>query len=75
MARCTQKYGLEVHHKNRNGGNDLGNAEVLCNPCHEATSSYGTIGTSPPAFSQDTKDTALRHAGNQCECTRIGGCH
>ena len=75
MARCTRKYVLEVHHKNRNGGNDLGNAEVLCEPCHEATSSYGTLGTSPPAFSQETKEAALQRAGWQCECTRSGGCH
>ena len=75
MARCTRTWNLEVHHKNRYGGNDLGNAEVLCNPCHEATSSYGTSGTSPPAFSQDTKDKVLKRAGNQCECTRTSGCH
>jgi len=30
MARCTRKRGLEVHHKRRDGGNDLNNAEVLC---------------------------------------------
>jgi hypothetical protein len=75
MARCTRTYGLEVHHKSRTGGNDLGNAEVLCSPCHEATPSYGTPGTSPPDFSEDTKERARRRAGNQCECTRTGGCH
>ena len=71
---CVIQANLEVHHKNRNGGNDLGNAEVLCQQCHEATYSYGTSGSSPPAFSQDTKDRAMRRAGNQCECTREG-CH
>ena len=75
MARCTRTWGLEVHHKNRYGSNDLGNAEVLCSQCHEETSSYGTPGTSPSEFSQETKDKALRRAGNQCECTRTGGCH
>lgn len=75
MARCTTTRGLEVHHKNRAGGNDIGNAEVLCGPCHQATRSYGTPGTSPPPFSQDVKDRAIRAAGNQCQCTRTGGCH
>ncbi len=75
MARCTQKYGLEVHHKRRDGGNDLSNAEVLCNPCHEATPTYGTPGRTPPPFSEDTKAKALQRAGYQCECTRTSGCH
>jgi 5-methylcytosine-specific restriction endonuclease McrA len=75
MARCTKTYGLEVHHRNRNGGNGLDNAEVLCEACHEATPSYGTPGVSPPDFSEETKQAALRRAGNQCECTRTGGCH
>jgi len=75
MARCTRTNGLEVHHRNRNGGNDLGNAEVLCSPCHEATRTYGTPGVSPPDFSEETKNAALRRAGNQCECTRTGGLH
>ena len=75
MARCTRTSGLDVHHKNRNAGNDLGNAEVLCDDCHEDTGTYGMPGTSPPAFSQDTKDAAKIRAGNQCECLRTGGCH
>lgn len=75
MARCTRTSGLEVHHKSRYGGNGLDNAEVLCQPCHEATSSYGTPGVSPPDFSEETRQAALRRAGNQCECTRTGGCH
>ena len=75
MARCTRKYGLEVHHKRRDGDNSLSNAEVLCKDCHDATASHGTPGTSPPDFEQTTKDKALKNAGNQCECTRTGGCH
>ena len=75
MARCTQRNGLEVHHKRRDGGNDLSNAEVLCKPCHEATATYGTPGMKPPPFSEETKREALRRAGYQCECTRSGGCH
>lgn len=75
MARCTRTNGLEVHHKNRSGGNDLGNAEVLCQPCHEATSSYGTPGTSPPDFTEETKRQAHQRAGGRCECLRTGGCH
>jgi len=75
MARCTSRYGLEVHHKRRDGGNGLDNAEVLCKKCHDATSTYGSPGKSPPPFDQDTKDKALKRAANQCECTRTGGCH
>lgn len=75
MARCTRTRGLEVHHKRRDGGNGLDNAEVLCPQCHAATSTYGTPGKTPPPFSDDTKQKALRKAGNQCECTKTGGCH
>jgi 5-methylcytosine-specific restriction endonuclease McrA len=75
MGRCTKTRNLEVHHKRRDGGNDLSNAEVLCGPCHANTSTYGEPCKSPPAFSQDTKDKALKNAGNQCECTRTSGCH
>jgi 5-methylcytosine-specific restriction endonuclease McrA len=76
MARCTRTYGLEVHHRRRDGGNGLDNAEVLCQKCHKATTTYGDpSGNSPPPFSQDTKDKALKIAGNRCQCTRTGGCH
>lgn len=75
MARCTGTTNLEIHHKRRDGGDDLGNAEVLCQACHSDTSTYGVPGRSPPAFSKATKDSALKRAGNRCECTRSGGCH
>jgi 5-methylcytosine-specific restriction endonuclease McrA len=75
MARCTKTSGLEVHHKRRNGGNSLNNAEVLCQKCHKATDTYGTPGDSPDPFDEETKKKALRNAGNRCECTRTGGCH
>lgn len=75
MPRCTRTTNISVHHKRRDGDNSIDNAEVLCQTCHEDTSSYGTPGTSPPDFSQETKDQALENAGYQCECTRVGGCH
>lgn len=75
MARCTRTWGLEVHHIRRDGGNSIENAEVLCQSCHKATSTYGVVGSSPPPFDQSTKDRALRAAGNRCQCTRVGGCH
>ena len=37
MTRCTRTTNLEVHHKNRNVGNGINNAEVLCHDCHVAT--------------------------------------
>lgn len=75
MSRCTRTYGLEVHHIRRDGGNDLSNAKVLCVKCHAATTTFGTPGRSPEPFSQETKDRALRRAGNRCECTSSSGCH
>jgi 5-methylcytosine-specific restriction endonuclease McrA len=75
MTRCATSSSLEVHHKRRNGGNSLDNAEVLCQPCHTATSTYGTPGESPAPFDNNTKQMALKRAGNQCECERSGGCH
>ena len=74
MERCTSTRNLEVHHVRRDGGNDLSNAQVLCQSCHEQTASYGEPGQSPPDFDEGTKAKALRRAGNQCECTR-DGCH
>lgn len=75
MARCIRTTGLEVHHRSTTGGNGISNAKVLCQPCHEATASYGKPGTSPPAFGEETKDRARRAAGHQCECTSTSGCH
>jgi 5-methylcytosine-specific restriction endonuclease McrA len=75
MARCTKTTNLEVHHISRTGGNSISNAQVLCQKCHAATTSYGTQGNSPPDFPQDVIDRALRNAGNQCECTSYRGCH
>lgn len=75
MARCTRTTNLEVHHKNRYGDSSLSNAEVLCHQCHVATHSFAVPGVSPPDFSQDTKDKALKRAGSRCECERTGGCH
>lgn len=69
--KCTRTTNLEVHHKRRDGGNDLDNAEVLCHDCHVNTSSYGTKGESPKPFPSLVKLKALKRAGNQCECTRV----
>ncbi len=74
MARCTSTRNLEVHHIRRDGGNDLSNAKVLCQSCHANTSTYGEPGKSPPPFSQDTKDKALKRAANRCECDKAN-CH
>lgn len=75
MPRCKETRSLQVHHKKRNGGNGLENAEVLCLKCHSATSSYGVQGISPPEFSESTKQAAMIRSGFRCECTRVGGCH
>jgi len=75
MARCTRTTNLEVHHIYRYSGNGIGNARVLCQKCHSATSSYGIPGTTPLEFSEETKAKALKNAGNQCECISPTGCH
>jgi hypothetical protein len=74
MGRCGSTEKLQVHHKRRDGGNDIENAEVLCQKCHENTGTYGVKGKSPPDFSDSTKKEALKKAGNRCECERTE-CH
>jgi cytochrome c553 len=75
MTRCTRKNDLDIHHKRRDGGNGLDNAEVLCRTCHVATGASGGPDTLPPVFDQYTKYMAQIRAGYQCECMRTGGCH
>lgn len=75
MSRCTKTRNLEVHRIRRDGGNDLSNAKVLCQPCHEKTATFGAPGKTPPPFDEETNQRALRRAGNQCECTSTQGCH
>jgi hypothetical protein len=74
MARCTRG-SVVVHHKRRDGGNDIGNAQVLCEACHKATATSGAPGKNPPDFDEATKTQARALARNQCECTSTSGCH
>jgi len=75
VSRCTETRTLEVHHIRIDGGNGKDNARVLCQNCHENTSSYGSSGhKSPPEFSEATKTEAKIRAGNRCECTK-DNCH
>ncbi|MDR0539034.1 MAG: hypothetical protein LBG74_00805 [Spirochaetaceae bacterium] len=74
MSRCNSTKNLEIHHKRRDGGNGIGNAQVLCQKCHENTGSYGVRGESPPEFSEQTKAEALKRAEYRCECEK-DGCH
>jgi hypothetical protein len=75
MPRCTRTRDLEVHHKDRKAGKGIGNAKVLCNPCHKKTPDYGVPGNPANDFDEPTKAQAIRNAGNQCECTSTVGCH
>lgn len=68
--RCNRTTNLEVHHIRRDGGNSIGNAEVLCHDCHVNTSTYGKDGVSPEPFSDATKREAKSKARYKCECTR-----
>src|SRR5208337_5187546 len=63
IVRCTGTLSIAVHHKRRDGGTDIDNAQVLCSNCHYETSTYGTTGNSPPPFPQYVKDEALRISG------------
>jgi len=69
--RTAPQFPLTVHHIDRNSGNGINNARVLCNPCHTQTPTYGKEGTSPPDFSEATRKQALKDAENKCQC---GGC-
>jgi len=68
MPRCNNRTELEVHHIRRDGGNGIDNAQVLCQQCHENTSSYGAHGDSPEPFSDITRVRAKRNAGFRCQC-------
>ena len=71
MERCKRKKDLQIHHKRVDGGNEINNAQVLCEPCHKATASHSDPNhTSPQPFTQSVKDEALKLAGNQCQCTK-----
>ena len=70
MSRCRCTSDLEVHHINRNEGDTLSNAKVLCHDCHVNTLTYGVPGDSPEPFPQSVKKAALMRAGNRCECER-----
>lgn len=73
--RCTRTSNLEVHHKRRDGGNDINNAQVLCHDWHVNTITYGTEGESPQPFSEFTKQLAKERAGYQCECIKTTRIH
>lgn len=75
MARCTRTRNLEVYHKHRGGDNDLSNTKVICETCHTVAPTYVALGKALPAFTEETKNAALKRTGNQCECTWSGGCH
>jgi len=70
-TRCKVTSNLDVYHKHPDGGNGIDNAEVLCQECHKLTferqPSYGVRRKNPDPFDQETKDEALKNAGNQCE--------
>lgn len=72
--RCNSTNNPEVHHKRRDGGNNIDNAEVLCHECHTHTSTYGVLGDSPDDFNEATKKSAMKRAGGKCECRRTN-CH
>jgi len=76
MARCKRTRNLHVHHKWQGGGNNLGNAIVLCKKCHQKTLSYGRHATPSKPFSEETKAAAIKIAKKRCQCRRINqGCH
>jgi len=74
MSRCNSTEKLEVHHKRRDGGNGIENAEVLCHDCHVKTGTYGVNGKSPVDFTDEIIKAAKKRAGYRCECDREN-CH
>lgn len=78
-GRCMNISQLEVHHKNRGltekeGLNELSNAEVLCETCHDKVNQRLDKPTGNPEFPNEIRTAALKRAGNRCECTRKD-CH
>lgn len=74
MARCTSTTNLTVHHKRRDGGNGLDNAEVLCSKCLSSllkTEAGRVYSNTPLPFSLITEREALKRAGNRCECSQL----
>ncbi len=74
MPRCRRKWGLEVHHIRRNGGNALANARVLCQERYHWTQTYGMSGRTSADFDEDAKERARTKAGGRCECSGCRGC-
>lgn len=70
MKRCNKNNGLEVRHKRKDGGNDLSNAEVLCESCRAYTLIYDTPGPSPAPFPDSVKRQAKARSCYRCECKR-----
>jgi hypothetical protein len=69
MSRCEVTDDIEIYHKDPNGGNDLSNAQVLCQHCREKT---GADGNGLRSFLPKTKEDALKRAGNRCEGEKNG---
>ena len=64
MARCTRRYGLEIHHRRRDGGNGLDTANKLCqsvsNPADETTEVFlDELPSMVDVFGNDTKRSHL----------------
>jgi 5-methylcytosine-specific restriction endonuclease McrA len=72
--RCKNTRNLEIHHIKDDGGNNLNNAQVLCQACHTNIHAYGKLDHSPQSFQQDVKEAALKKAGNRCQCIS-DNCH
>jgi hypothetical protein len=73
--RCNKRIALEVHQKRSAGGQTLGNAIVLCEPCHQRLPGLGASAAMPlPSFPPDIRGQALAVAGHRCECV-AEGCH
>ncbi len=67
MARCTRTTSLGVYHIRTDWGNGLDNARVLCKACRPQSQSSPSSSTTPPPFSSEVIEQALKRAGHRCE--------
>lgn len=72
MSQCQNIKNIDVRHKRSNRGNDLDNAEVLCQACYEKTAMYKQSKYVTEPFPNNIKAVAMALAKNKCQCTRVG---
>jgi hypothetical protein len=75
MGRCTNTSNLRILHRVKDSGAESGNIKVYCTECYEMLVGKGKPSENVQDVSADTRERALKRAGDRCECTSAAGCH